>query len=174
MDDLALQCASAQTPEIRMLLRLALAGALALAATAANAEIVTVRYNFPDHAGLALTYGYFGGERGPTTGTILSTTLVVNYTTTGDQDAANFYLTFDVPVIGAPQEHIGLTGTDLGWSGLGTFNYTFTNDQYNGTIREGRFGAEFDGGGELTDSYIEFTVDADPLDPIYADSFEEL
>jgi hypothetical protein len=157
-----------------MLLRFALAGSLALAASAAHAEIVTIRYNFPSHAGLAMTFGYFGGDRGPTTGTILSTTLMVNYTTTGDQNAADFYLTWDVPVTGAPQEHIGLTGTDLGWSGLGTFQYTFTNDQYNGTIREGRFGAEFNGGGALTDSYIEFVVDADPIDPIYADSFEEL
>ncbi|MEO7432440.1 MAG: hypothetical protein ABIR62_10490 [Dokdonella sp.] len=157
-----------------MLLRFALAGSLALAASVASAEIVTIRYNFPSRAGVAFTYGYFGADRGPTTGTILSTTLVVNYTTTDDLDAADFYLTFDVPVTGAQQEHIGLTGTDLGWSGLGTFEYSFTNDLYNGTIREGRFGAEFNGQGTLTDSYVEFVVDADPIDPIYADSFEEL
>lgn len=156
------------------MLRFALATALAFAASTANAEIVTIRYDFPPIAGMALSWGYFGGERGPTTGTILSTTLVINYTTSGTQDAADLYFTFDVPVTGAPQSHIGLTGTGLGWSGQNTFHTTFTNDQYNGTIRAGRFGAEFDGGGTFTDSYLEFVVDADPIDSIYADEFEDL
>jgi len=157
------------------MLRSVLAGALALASTAASAEIVTIRYDFPPTAGIALTYGYFGGERGPTTGHILSTTLHIDYTTTGTQDAADFYFTFDVPTLDGQETHIGLDGLTLGWSGQGEFNYDIVDSEvYNGEIREGRFGAEYDGGGAFTDSYIEFVVDADPLDPIFTDGFEPL
>jgi hypothetical protein len=157
------------------MIRHLLAGAFAFTCGAASAEIVTVRYDFPQTAGIALTYGYFGGERGPTTGHILSTTLVIDYTTSGTQDAADFYFTFDVPTLDGQEMHIGLTGADLGWSGVGNFTYSFENSElYNGEIRPGRFGAEYNGGGAFTDSYIEFVVDADPLDPIYADGFEPL
>src|SRR4051812_19170770 len=154
------------------MLRHLFTAAFALASTAASAELVTVRYDFPPTAGIALTWGYFGGERGPTTGHILSTTLVIDYTTTGDQDAADFYFTFDVPTLDGAETHIGLTGTDLGWSGSGEFTYTFTNDLYNGEIRQGRFGAEFSGGGAFTDSYLEFLVEADAIDPIFSDGFD--
>lgn len=146
--------------------RLALAAVLALAAGTAEAELVTVRYDLPAIANNSFLWGYFGGERGPTTGQILSTTLVIDYTTTGSQDAADFYFTFDVPTYDGAQTWIGLTGADLGWSGQGTFTYSFTSEDYNGEIREGRFGAELAGGGTLTDSYIEFLVDADPLPPV--------
>ena len=156
------------------MLRHLFAGALALFSGAASAELVTIRYDFPPIANYALTWGYFGGERGPTTGHILSTTLVVDYTTTGDQDAADFYLTFDVPTFDGQETHVGLTGVDLGWSGQSEFTYTFTNDLYNGEIRPGRFGAEFAGGGTLTNSYVEFLVDADPIDPVFADGFDTL
>jgi hypothetical protein len=157
------------------MIRYLLASAFALTTGAASAEIVTVRYDFPETAGIALTYGYFGGERGPTTGHILSTTLVIDYTTTGTQDAADFYFTFVVPTSDGQETFIGLTGADLGWSGQGNFTYSFEDSElYNGTIREGRFGAEFDGGGALTNSYIEFVVDADPLDPVFSDGFDVL
>ncbi len=157
------------------MIRLALAAALALAAGTANAEIATVRYDFPATANYSLLWGYFGGERGPTTGHILSTTLVINYTTTGSQDAADFYFTFDVPTYDGAQTWIGLDGAGLGWSGQDTFHYSFTSEDFNGEIREGRFGAELAGGGALTDAYIEFTVDADPLEPadeLFFDGFE--
>ena len=156
--------------------RIALATFLTLAASSASAELVTIRYDFTGGvANRELMWGYFGGERGPTTGRILSTTLVItDYTTTGTQDAADFYFTFDVPTDSATQ-HIGLTGAELAWSGLGSFSHTFTSDAYNGQIREGRFASETSGGGEFVgDTYIEFLVDADPLDPIYMDGFEPL
>ena len=156
--------------------RIALTAILAIAASSASAEIVTIRYDFTGGiANRELLWGYFGGERGPTTGRILSTTLVfTDYTTTGTQDAADFYFTFDVPTDSATQ-HIGLTGTGLAWSGLGSFSYNFTTDAYNGQIREGRFASETSGGGEFSgDTYVEFLVDADPLDPIYMDGFEPL
>lgn len=153
--------------------RILLGVALALAVGTAHAEIVTVRYDFPDHANYAFDYFQFGADLAPVSGQILSTTLVINYTTSGDLDAADFYFSFLVPVEGAPESFIGLNGVDLGWSGQGTFHYLFEDSElYNGTIRPGRFGAEYSGGGSFTDSYLEFIVDADPPDPIFADGFD--
>lgn len=160
------------------MIRLALAATLALAAGSANAELVTIRYDFPTSANNSFLWGYFGGERGPTTGHILSTTLVISgFTTTGTQDAADFYFTFDVPTYDGEQTWIGLNGVDLGWSGQGSFDHSFTSEIYNGEIREGRFGAEISGGGGTFagESYIEFLVDADPLEPadeVFLDGFE--
>lgn len=137
---------------------------LALVAGSAHAEILTVRYDFPEVGNVSFLFGFFGGEHGPVAGHILSTTLVIEaYTTTGDQDAADFFMDFVVPVTGAQSDFIRLTGADLGWSGQGSFQHSFTTDIYNGEIREGRFGAEYWGGGTFVgDAYIEFTVDAVP------------
>jgi hypothetical protein len=160
------------------MIRLALAAFLALAASAANAELVTIRYDLPASANNSFLWGYFGGDRGPTTGHILSTTLVISrFTTTGTQDAADFYFTFDVPTLDGEQTWIGLNGVDLGWSGVGSFDHSFTSEVYNGEIRGGRFGAEIIGGGGTLEgeSYIEFLVDADPLEPVdevFLDGFE--
>lgn len=157
------------------MLRASLAAGLALAfaASSAHAEILVRRVDFPETASYAFTFGYFGDENGPITGRIIGTTLVIHYTTEGTQDAADFYYTFDVPVLDAPETQVRLEGVDLGWSGQGTFDYVIENtDRFNGTIREGRFGTEMAGGGRFTDSYIEFTVDADVRDPIFADDFE--
>ena len=71
------------------MLRHLLPAALALASASASAELVTVRYDFPDRANYAMTWGFFGGELGPVTGHIVSTTLHIDYTTSGDQDAAD-------------------------------------------------------------------------------------
>lgn len=80
-----------------------------------------------------------------------------------------------MPTFDGTETHIGLTGTELGWSGIGSFDHSFTTDAYNGEIRPGRFACELDGGGEFVGaSYIEFLVDADPIDPIFADEFEEI
>ena len=155
------------------MLRSLLSAVLLLASAGASAELVTVRYDFPDHANYALTWGFFGGELGPVTGHIVATTLHIDYTTSGDLNAADFYFTFDIPTLDGQETHIGLTGADLGWTGLGEFTYGFDDSElYNGEIRTGRFGAEFSGGGAFADSYIEFLVDADPVDPIYADGFD--
>lgn len=157
------------------MLRSLLPAILALASANAGAELVTVRYDFPDRANYAFTWGFFGGELGPLTGHIVATTLHIDYTTSDDQDAADFYFTFDVPTYDGEETHIGLTGADLGWSGTGEFTYGFdASELYNGEIRPGRFGAEFSGGGAFTDSYIEFVVDADPPDPVFSDGFDPL
>ncbi|HCT43648.1 MAG: hypothetical protein CMJ35_13020 [Phycisphaerae bacterium] len=125
-----------------------------------HAEIREVRYDFPTNAGTALLYGYFGGDS-PVEGSIISTTLFIEgYTTTGGTDAADFFMGFDVPVLDATSTQIRLEGSDLGWSGVGSFSHGFTTDDYNGVIRPGRFGAEFSGGGTFVgDAYVTFTVD---------------
>jgi hypothetical protein len=157
--------------------RFVLAAALVLSVTSAHAELVTIRYDFTGGtANHELMWGWFGADRGPTTGHILSTTIAFeDYTTTGAQNAADFYFTFDVPTFDGTETHIGLTGADLGWTGQGSFDYSLTTDVYNGEIRPGRFASELDGGGEFVGaSYVEFLVDADPIDPIFADEFEAL
>lgn len=146
---------------------------LLLASAGARADTLTWRFDFFPQAGFTYLWGWFGNDMGPYTGTITSATLVMNgYSTSGGADAADFYFTFDVPTLG-PETHIGLTGTDLGWSGSGPFSHSFTTDLYNGEIRPGRFGAEVSGGGEFSgDFYIEFTIDGYGPDLIFADSFD--
>lgn len=152
-----------------------LAFASTLAAATAQAEPVVWRFDFPESATSAYTFGYFGDDQGPFTGRIVGTTLVIHYTTEDAQDAAEFYYTFDVPTLDGAETHIHVEGADQGWSGQGTFDYVIENtDRFNGTIREGRFGTEMAGGGAFTDSYIEFTVDAEPRDPVFADGFESI
>lgn len=148
----------------RKMIGTSLIGAAALSAPAFG-DVIEVRYDFPTHANISLLYGFFGGDHGPLEGRILSTTLVIeNYLVADPNDAADFYLTFDVPVIDAPRSQVRLLGTDLGWSGAGGFSHSFTTDDFNGQIRPGRFGAEFIGGGDFVgEAYISFTVDTSPV-----------
>lgn len=133
---------------------------LGLGATQACSDIVEVRYDFPTNVNTAVLYGYFGGDA-PISGSIISTTLFIEgYTTSGGTNAADFLMSFDVPVLDATSTQIRLMGSDLGWSGAGTFSHGFTSNDYNGVIREGRFGAEFSGGGNFVgEAYVSFTVD---------------
>lgn len=157
------------------MIRILIAAFLALGFATAHAATVTVRYDFPNYANSELMYGYFGGDE-PITGQIVSTTLVIQgYTTTAGQDAADFYFGFDVPTYDGEDQMITVNGADIGWTGVGSFEYTFTSEVYNGTIRPGRFAAEFFGGGEFVgESYLEFVVEADPVDPIFDDGFDIL
>jgi hypothetical protein len=144
--------------------------AIAALATPAAAEIITVRYDFPSTASISLDWFYFGADHGPVTGWITSTSVVIeNYTTTGAQDAANFSMSFAVPVLDADDTAVVLNGADLGWSGSGSFSHSFTSPDFNGEIRPGRFGAEFQGGGTFAgQAYIEFTVDTVPAPGVLA------
>lgn len=127
-------------------------------------EIVEVRYDFPTNVNTSFLFGYFGGDQ-PVEGNIISTTLVIqNYLVLDGNDAINFYLTFDVPVVDSAATQIRLLGDELDWSGTGSFSHSFTTDDYNGSIRPGRFGAEFAGGGTFVgDAYVSFTVDTNPV-----------
>jgi hypothetical protein len=126
-----------------------------------QSEIINVQYDFPSSAGISFDWFFFGGDQGPVTGSVISTTLVIeNYTVSAPLDASNFLMTFDVPVLDSVSEQIFLTGDSLGWSGTGSFSHSFTTDDYNGVIRPGRFGAQWLGGGIFDgDAFINFTVD---------------
>lgn len=142
-----------------------IAAILTLGATTTplHAEILAVRYDFPATAGISLDWFFFGADHGPVSGWITSTSVVIeSYTTTGAQDAGDFTMSFAVPVLDAEQTAVLLNGHDLGWSGTGSFDHAFTSSAFNGEIRPGRFGAEFNGGGTFVgDAYIEFTVNTE-------------
>lgn len=129
--------------------------------TTAYAEIIDVRYDFPAQTGVSFDWFFFGGDHGPVTGSVISTTLVIeNYAVNAPLDASDFLMTFDVPVLDSVSEQIFLTGDLLGWSGTGSFSHSFTSNDYNGVIRPGRFGAQWIGGGSfIGDAYLNFTVD---------------
>ncbi|PZQ19835.1 MAG: hypothetical protein DI564_00915 [Rhodanobacter denitrificans] len=146
--------------------------ATAGASSAARAAELTWRFDLPPVANMSFLWGWLGDDFGPFTGEVTSTKVVFIYTTEGDQDAADFYFTFDVPTL-SDQTWVHFTGKDLGWSGTGTFKLEFNSTDFNGEIRPGRFGAEMTGGGAFTDSYIELTIDGERADPIYFDGFDE-
>lgn len=131
----------------------------------AHAEIVQVRYDFPNVAMIAIDWFAFGDSDGPINGDIISTTVVIdNYFVQAPDDGSDFLFTFHVPVIGAPSDIIRVTGSSLGWSGTGSFSHAFTSTEFNGQIHQFGFGAEFLGGGQFVgNSYIEFTVDTNPV-----------
>lgn len=148
---------------------------LVLMSTSASAATLVWRLDLPTAANMSLTWGSFGDDRGQFTGEVVSTTLVLSdFTTTGAQDAADFFFTFDIPALG-DESHIGLTGAELGWSGTGAFNHSFTTDRFNGELREGRFGMQLDGAGGwfAGESYLEITVEGFLPDELFADSFDE-
>jgi len=134
---------------------------LASLSSSTNAQILDVRYDFPSNAGISFDWFFFGGDLGPVTGSVTSTTLVIeNYMVASPVDASDFLMTFDVPVLDSVSEQVYLTGESLGWSGDGSFAHSFITDDFNGVIRPGRFGAQWLGGGTFVgEAYIEFTVD---------------
>ncbi len=156
------------------MIRTLLLAALFLLGGVARADTLTWRFDFPEGANMGGTWGYFGDEFGPYTGEVVSTKLVFkDFTMDAPGDANEFFFTFDVPALGK-ESWIGLMGPDLGWSGSGVFNHTFTTDRYNGEIREGRFGVQIDGAGGYFagESYIEITVEGLRADPLFEDSFD--
>lgn len=155
-----------------MIRRILLVLILALASAGASAAPLSWRLDMPSTANNSFLWGWLGDEFGPFTGSVTSTKVVITYTTTGDEDAADFYFTFDVPTL-SDQTWVHFNGKELGWSGTGTFKIELESKDFNGEIRPGRFGAEIAGGGTLIDSYLELTIDGERADPIYTDGFDE-
>lgn len=158
------------------MIRTLLLAALFFVSATAQADTLVWRFDMPTGANMGGTWGMFGDDRGQFTGHVVSTKLVINeFTTTAGQDASEFFFTFDVPTLGE-NTWIGLFGEELGWSGAGVFNHSFTTDRYNGEIREGRFGIQIDGAGGYFagESYIEITVEGFLPDPLFTDSFDDV
>ncbi len=81
--------------------------------------------------------GFFGPGNGPNEGVgyqITSTTLHINFTTAGTFDAAKLNVLLVAP---AGETFILFQGSDVGWSGQGTFSGNFVFDNLNGPIQPG-------------------------------------
>lgn len=146
---------------------LACAGlALACLGGRASAQPTTVVYEFPEHPGLELLYGWFGGND-PLQGEIVSTRAIIDFIPDPGTDTANFMSWFSVPVdppLGGNTEFI-LVGSEIGWFGTVRQTYFIETSDFNGPIRPGRFGWIIAGAdpeeplsGTLVNSRIEFDV----------------
>lgn len=157
---------------------------LAAGSCQAWAETILWRFDFREVANTSYSFGWIGDEIGRIEGEVVATRVVfTDYIVEGDIDVSGFRFAFDVPALGA-QSHIRLDGADMGWSGTGPVSYTLDTDAYNGTIREGRFGAEItscqddpcNGLGIFTgEAYIELTIEGTHIRPddIFFDGFDD-
>jgi hypothetical protein len=136
-----------------------------------SSRIQTVRYLLPPQATGAFEWRWFGGGSEPLMGHVVTTRVRLNrYLTPILQDARAFHLVFAVPIVGGESEALVLEGGEIGWSGMGLYDYAFDTDAFNGKIRSGRFGLELGGDGWfMQDSWVEFSVV--PCS-IHIDSFE--
>lgn len=177
--------ASSVTRETRMNRLLAALVLIVLTSTAVRAEQLTWRFDFFDQAHFSYMWGWMGDDFGPFTGEITSAKVVFDgYITEGDIDTSDFYFTFDVPTLGK-QAWINLTGENMGWTGSGPVSHTFTSTDFNGELREGRFGAEMtacmpgapscNGSGSFVgEAYIEFTIEGLRADPVFNSNFDDI
>lgn len=119
------------------------AAGVAIAAGLAHGQIQTVRYEFPDHPGVSLLFGFFGGDE-PVTGFIVETRVSLTFDPDAGIDAANFFSGFSVPIEPRPgfDTELVLIGADMGWSGDAEQSFQLTTREHNGWIRPGRFGWE--------------------------------
>ena len=164
---------------------LAAIAVFAITASAAHAEQLIWRFDLSERINVSYQWGWLGDEFGPFTGEITGAKVVFEgYITEGAISTTDFYFTFDVPTLGA-QSWINLTGESMGWTGSGPVSHTFTSDEFNGEIREGRFGSEItfcgpaapscDGSGAFTgEAYIEFTIEGQRADPVFTSNFDEI
>jgi hypothetical protein len=147
---------------IRRLARLvcltpAVAGSLALASIA-SAETAT--FNF---AAVGSSFSAFLPADSPLVGKqIVSARIYLDVESFAGSDAANFFTDISFPI--APDSGntnaLVLTGSDLGWSGSGTFHYFEETTSLNGAFVSARYGGETPGenfdGVILDTSRIEF------------------
>ena len=132
----------------------------------ALAQPVTVVYELPEHPGLELLFGWFGGNE-PLEGEIVATRADIDFTPEPGTDTANFMSSFSVPVdppLSGNSEFL-LIGAEIGWFGTQRQTYSIATDAFNGPIRPGRFGWIIAGAdpnqpleGTLVNSRIEFDV----------------
>ncbi len=138
---------------------LALTGA-ALCSSAANAGLVT--FNFAP-VGKSLSY-FLAGDNPIVGQRIISTHIVLRVESFAGSDAANFFTDHSFPIL--PDEGntsaLAWTGSELGWSGSGIFEYTLDTDMFNGVFTPARYGSETPGfdfdGVILEGSVIEMTT----------------
>jgi hypothetical protein len=93
---------------------------------------------------------------------IISARIFLDVQSNPGSDAANFFTDIVFPIDPFPgnENALVLTGSDLGWSGPGTFHFFEETTRFNGTFVVARYGGETPGkdfdGALLETSRIEF------------------
>lgn len=121
--------------------------ALGLTAKSADAEIVTRTFPLP-HVGISLDYGNFGYTDPDDNYVVLTgydivhTHAVIDYTPAPGEDPSLFTVHMVVPVTGANSEFLEILGSSFTETTPGHFHYELDSDDFNGTIRAGRYSLE--------------------------------
>jgi len=113
----------------------------------ASAETVDLFYHVRD---IGISYDYRGmGYAGPdgeytslTGANIISSSVILDFTTAPDVDITNLHMQMVVPVLNATSEFFAVLGPDLTQVSPGHYTFSLTTDAYNGEIRDGRFSIE--------------------------------
>ena len=134
--------------------------AAVLLASSVNASAETATFNF---AQVGSSYSAFLSGDDPLVGKeIVSARIYLDVESFAGSDAANFYTdnSFPIEPDAGNTNAIVLVGSDLGWSGSGTFHYFEETTRFNGTFVAARYGGETTGenfdGTVLDTSRIEF------------------
>jgi hypothetical protein len=125
------------------------------ASPALATQVATEHFDLPGQNLAIFGLQYGADYLAAPTGTIVETRAEIHYTT-GSLDAAALLITVQAPSTGVPVWEI--RGSDLGWSGLGSFAASLTTDELNGVIDLGNPPPQF--------SLFHITIQADPLQPL--------
>jgi hypothetical protein len=150
-----------QTLQNRLALRLFSAcSAAAFFATSSNGLAETATFNF---AQVGSSFSAFLPSDDPLVGKeVVSARIYLDVESFPGSDAANFFTDISFPIEPFPgnENAIVLVGSDLGWSGSGTFHYFEETTRFNGVFVSARYGGETPGedfdGLLLDTSRIEF------------------
>jgi len=134
--------------------------AAALLGISSNAKAATATFTF---AQVGSSFSAFLPADDPRVGKeITSARIYLDVESFPGSDAANFFADLSFPIDPFPgnENAIVLVGSDLGWSGSGTFHYFEETTRFNGTFVSARYGGETPGenfdGVLLDTSRIEF------------------
>jgi hypothetical protein len=118
-----------------------------LAVAASSAPAATINRVYPLFTtGIELNYGavIYDPEDGTdpinlTGFPLVKTNVVLDYTPADGEKISDYRVEMLVPVTGAQEEFLLISGDDMTETSPGTFHYELSTDIYDGTIRPGRF-----------------------------------
>jgi hypothetical protein len=126
----------------------------------------TVVFNFADVGG---SFSAFLPSDSPLIGQqVVSARIYLDVESFAGSDAANFFTDISFPIIPFPgnESALAIFGSDLGWSGAGTFHFFDETTLFNGVFAPLRYGGETPGkgfdGAILEGSRIEFDFVPEP------------
>jgi len=123
------------------------ASAFALTAMPAAADEVVVSY-LPPIVGIEMMYGGMGYEGPDGTfislagASIVSATVIVDFTTLEGFDASTFHMDMAVPVMDSNSQYFEVNFSDLTQVSPNHFTYSLTTNDFNGQIFASRFALE--------------------------------